>query len=87
MAAFKRLISLRKLGAVDGNNLETAPVFSILQELEEWDKQLKGLPEVTNKLRQFEAAARGVSEGLCEDEPTSPVEARRTGPRRSGPSP
>lgn len=31
-------------GAVDGSNLETAPVFSILEELENWADQLKALP-------------------------------------------
>lgn len=70
-------------GAVDGSNLETAPVFSILEELENWAGQLKALPEVTHKLREFEAAAQGDRE-TAKPADTGPV---RKGPRRSGPSP
>ena len=50
-------------GAPDGSNLETAPVFSILEELENWAGQLKASPEVTHELREFEAAAQGAAAG------------------------
>lgn len=85
LAGNRPLIFLRKLGAVEGSNLETASVFSILQELEEWDKHLKSLPEVTHKLRQFAAATRGVAESSDDGSP-SPAPVRKAGPRRSGPS-
>lgn len=69
-------------GAADGSNLETAPVFSILEELENWAGQLKALPEVTHKLREFEAAARGAEETA---RPADLGHTRRNGPRRPGP--
>lgn len=40
-------------GAADQRNLETAQIFSILEELEEWGKQLKAAP-VTLRLTEDE---------------------------------
>ena len=70
-------------GAVQENNLETAPIFSIIEELENWTAQLKASPEVTHRLREFEAAAQG-AEKVSKPADISPV--RRKGPCRSGPS-
>lgn len=72
-----------KNGAVEEKNLETAPVFPILEELENWAAQLKALPEVTHKLREFEAAARGVEQSA---NPAGPDAAGRRWPHRPGPS-
>ena len=66
-------------GAVNQTNLETPPIFSILEELEEWGKQLKASPEVSRKLREFDYAARGA--GM----PLSPETGHMPGPRPSGP--
>ena len=73
-------------GAVEENNLETAPAFSILQELEEWGNHLKSLPEVTHTLREFETAARGAVDDAEDGEPPPPGSVRHPRPRRSGPS-
>ena len=74
-------------GAADGSNLETAPlVLSILEELENWAGQLKASPEVTHKLREFEAAARGMEDDQKPADLADLGTVRRKGPHRSGPS-
>jgi hypothetical protein len=75
-----QLSSRKECGAPEESNLETAPIFSILEQLEEWAGLLKTLPEATS--REFEAAARGREET---EVPPAAVPPRRVGPRMPGP--
>tara|TARA_R110002073_G_scaffold19509_1_gene71197 strand:+ start:7330 stop:7515 length:186 start_codon:yes stop_codon:yes gene_type:complete len=58
-------------------HLEPAPLASMLEELEEWERYLKAEPEVIHKLRAFDDAAAG-----RQSEPTRGVHrsARVRGP-------
>ena len=68
-------------GAVERSKLETNPVFSILDELEEWAANLKSSPEITHRIREFETAVRGTT---ATDTPNSrPI--RQRSPRLPGP--
>ncbi|MCP4937147.1 MAG: hypothetical protein GY927_23800 [bacterium] len=66
---------LRENGAVDQNNLEPAPLVSILDELEEWGWYLEAEPEIIHKLRAFEDAASG-TDNKPKETPTHPVRSR-----------
>ncbi len=45
-------------GADDWTNLEPSALVATLEELEDWGTVLKADPEVSRKLKEFEAAAR-----------------------------
>jgi hypothetical protein len=72
-----------KNGAPEGSNIEPSLLPSVLEKLEEWDHELKHLPEVILRLRELDSPTAN-PESSSRAQEIKPVPA--IGPKRSGPS-
>ena len=65
-------------GADDWTNLEPSELAATLEELEDWGTVLEAEPEISRKLKEFEAAAQ--CEERCFAKPKTPKQTTQRGP-------